>query len=58
MRNQATRASQAAVRQHIERQRNLGELMIGDHDRPRWFELVFTAALVICVLFAHARGWL
>lgn len=55
---QATKASHELVRLHIERQKNLGELMIGDHDRPRWFELVVTAVLVLSVLFANARGWL
>ena len=58
MRTQATKATRAQVEHHIERQRALGELMIGEHDRPRWVELVVTGAMVVCVLVAHARGWL
>lgn len=58
MKPQATKASNEKVRLHIARQRALGELMIGEHDRPRWVELVVTGALVVCVLVAHARGWL
>lgn len=58
MKTQATKATRPQVMMHIARQRNLGELMIGDHDRPRWFELAVTAVLVVAVLFANGRGWL
>lgn len=58
MKTQATKASPAQVRQHIQRQRCLGERMIGDNDEPRPFELFVTAVVVLAVLFGHARGWL
>lgn len=46
MRAQATKASRPQVELHIERQRHLGERMIGDHDRPRIRELLVTAAVI------------
>jgi hypothetical protein len=57
-RAQATKASRPQVLLHISRQRNLGEQMIPDHDRPRALDLVVTAVLVLAVLFANARGWM
>lgn len=56
--NQATKATPAQVRLHIARQRALGERLIGDHDRPRWFELFVTALMVVCMLVAESRGWI
>lgn len=58
MKTQATKATPAQVRLHISRQKALGELMIGEHDRPRVYELAVTLLLVVCVLVANARGWL
>jgi hypothetical protein len=58
MKTQATKASPEQVRQHIMRQRCLGERMIGESDQPKPFELFVTAVVVLVVLFGHARGWL
>jgi hypothetical protein len=58
MKTQATKASDAQVRLHIARQRELGENMIPGADMPHWSELAITAALVLAVLFAHSRGWM
>lgn len=51
MRKQATKANQAHVELHIQRQRRLGERMIGDHDQPgKWDLIVTLAAIVVIVL--------
>lgn len=55
---QATKGTRNQVLMHIIRQRNLGELMIGDHDRPRTLDLVVTGLVVLAVLVLHARGFL
>ncbi|NTE96714.1 hypothetical protein [Agrobacterium tumefaciens] len=49
-RPQAERASKAQVEQHIHRQQVLGELMIGDHDRPRRIELLITGLALVVVI--------
>lgn len=54
----ATKGTRAEVLLHIARQRDLGELMIGDHDRPQLKELAVTAALVLAVLFSNSHGWM
>ena len=54
MKRQAKRANLAQVQQHIQRQRDLGEKMIGGHDRVRPIELIATGwavAMVILVAF-------
>lgn len=54
---QAERTEPQNVELHIERQRALGEKMIGDHDRPRWPELAFTAvglAAIVATLFYNS----
>lgn len=43
---QAERVQPQEVKLHIERQKALGEKLIGDHDRPRWPELAFTAIVL------------
>lgn len=58
MKTQAEKSSDAQVRLHIARQRALGELMIGEHDRPRLSELIVVAVLVGCILFARFKGWM
>lgn len=58
MKTQATKATRAQVEHHIERQRALGEWMIGDHDRPRLKELVTVAVLVGMICYARYRGWM
>lgn len=55
MRAQATKASRPQVELHIERQRRLGERMIGDHDRPRIRELLFTAAVIALVCWMKSN---
>lgn len=43
---QATRANRQQVEQHIQRQRTLGERMIGDNDKPRGWELAASAFFI------------
>lgn len=57
-RPQATKCSRDAVLLHISRQRALGQNMIHGSDKPKAMELIMTAAMVIAVLFSHARGWI
>lgn len=58
MKTQATRANRAQVEQHIRRQRDLGERMIGGHDRARLPELWITGcALAGLIVSAWLRGW-
>ncbi len=53
MKTQATRANAAQVQTHIQRQRALGERMVGENDKPRPLELIVTgAALVLMLCFA------
>lgn len=54
---QATKDSRAQVELHIERQRTLGERMIGDHDNARAWELIATLAVIGLILFGTFRGW-
>lgn len=56
-REQATKANRAQVELHIERQRTLGERMIGDHDNARAWELIATLAVIGLILFGTFRGW-
>lgn len=57
-RKQADRATRPEVLLHISRQRNLGELMIGDHDRPRAKELVTVIVLIAVIFYARYKGWM
>lgn len=57
MKRQAKRANKAQVQQHIQRQRDLGEKMIGGHDRVRWPELVGTAIAVGLLVLSTFHGW-
>ena len=43
---QATRANRQQVEQHIQRQRTLGERMIGDNDKPRGWEFAASAFFI------------
>lgn len=54
---QAKRANRAQVEQHIQRQRDLGEKMIGGHDRVRWIELLATAVVVGLLVLSTFHGW-
>jgi len=54
---QATKDSRAQVELHIERQKALGERMIGDHDNARAWELIATLAVIALILFGTFRGW-
>ncbi len=49
-RPQAERASKAQVDLHIQRQRALGELMIGDRDKPHPVELLATGLAILALL--------
>lgn len=48
-RPQAEKANRAQVELHIQRQKELRELMIDDDDEPTWVELLATAIIVIVV---------
>lgn len=50
MRQQATKASREHVELHIERQRVLGERMIGDHDKPRKYDLIVTLMAIVIIV--------
>lgn len=56
MSEQAERCTRRELDLHIDRQRNLGELMIGDHDKPRRIELVVSGWLFL-VLVAVSAGY-
>jgi len=56
-RPQATKCNKAQVEQHIQRQRDLGELMIGDNDMPSRWDLLATLGMVALMLIGHMRGW-
>lgn len=56
-RHQATKASRAQLDLHIMRQRNLGEDMIGDHDKPTIWDLLATLAMAVTIYIGHVRGW-
>jgi hypothetical protein len=57
MKRQATKDNQAQVELHIERQRALGERMIGDNDQPSRWDLLATLAIIVLVAFGTIRGW-
>lgn len=50
-RPQATKANPAQVDLHIQRQRRLGERMIGDWDKPTWLELTVTGLVLLALAF-------
>lgn len=54
---QADKANQAQVELHIQRQKELGELMIGDDDEPSKWDLLATVLVVGVVLYGTFRGW-
>lgn len=54
---QATKANQAQVELHCERQRILGERMIGDHDMPSKWDFLATGAIVMLIFVGTLRGW-
>lgn len=57
MKRQAERANPAQVEQHIQRQRDLGEKMIGGHDRALWPELLATGATLILIVLSAFHAW-
>lgn len=57
MKPQATKATPPQVDLHIQRQRALGERMIGDNDKPSKWDLLATLAIVAMVAFGTIRGW-
>lgn len=57
MKRQATKDNRAQVELHIERQRILGERMIGDNDKVKPWDLVVTAVVVGLILFGTFKGW-
>ncbi len=57
MKRQATKDNRAQVELYIERQKILGERMIGDDDMPSKWDLLATIAIVGLVLFGTFRGW-
>lgn len=54
---QATKDNRAQVELHIERQRTLGQRIIGDNDLPNRWDLLATLAMVGLILFGTFRGW-
>lgn len=57
MKRQATKDNRAQVELHIARQRNLGERMLGDNDKPSRWDLLVTLLAVGLVLFGTFKGW-
>lgn len=57
MKRQATKANPAQVDLHIQRQKTLGERMIGDNDQPSKWDLIATLAMVLLIAFGTIRGW-
>lgn len=51
MRKQATKANRAQVELHIQRQRRLGERMIGDNDQPTRLELAVSGLVILALIF-------
>ena len=51
---QATKANPAQVDLHIRRQRNLGERMIGDHDKPRKWDLIISLGCLVIIVLMKA----
>jgi len=54
---QATKDNRAQVELHIQRQKELGELMINDDDEPTGLDVLVTLAIVGFVLFGTFKGW-
>lgn len=54
---QATKDNQAQVELHIQRQKELGELMINDDDQPSGWDFLATIVIVGFVLFGTFKGW-
>lgn len=54
MRKQAERCTTNHVHLHIARQRNLGERLIGDHDRPRRADLAVSSIAVVVLVAVSA----
>ena len=54
---QAKRANKAQIEQHIQRQRDLGEKMIGGHDSVRWPELISTAVVLVLLAASTFHVW-
>lgn len=51
---QAERATDAEIKIHVERQKALGQKMVGETDRPRASELLFTlAGLIGMAIYAY-----
>lgn len=57
MKRQAEKAQAVQIDQHIARQRNLGERAIGDHDKPRRWELAAVTSLLVLIGFGLFAGW-
>ena len=59
MKRQADRVNPARVRLHIQRQRALGERMVGEQDYSSWPELLTTTVMILAMLIYSAyRGWI
>lgn len=56
-RKQAERCTKQHAELHAMRQRNMGELMIGDNDRPSRWDLLATLVVVGIILVGSMRGW-
>lgn len=57
MKRQAEKSTRAQIELHLMRQRNLGERMAGDHDKPRMWELAAVTALLVFIGVGTLRGW-
>lgn len=57
MKRQATKGNRAQVELHIQRQRDLGERMIGDNDMPSRWDFLATFAMVMLIMVGTMRGW-
>lgn len=57
MKRQATRATPAQIDLHAQRQRHLGERMIGDNDKPSKWDLLATLAMVVLIGYGSLKGW-
>lgn len=56
-RQQATKDNRAQVELHIQRQKILGERMIGDNDMPSRWDFIGTLAMIFLVFFGTIKGW-
>lgn len=57
MKTQATKDSAAQIELHIQRQRSLGQKMIGDNDQPSRWDFIATFAMVMLIFVGTLRGW-